>query len=149
MNKQEFLAFSLPYELNVYNENLFGREILEVKGLEYNDVIHKYGKSPASYCRLLLRPLSDLTKPIEHKGEKFVPSFILSRDIKIGDDFIMLLVGIINGYEGCQGMNLISVMKYCPLNIAQKLIEWHFDIAGLIEKGEAIDVNTLPENPYK
>jgi len=25
----------------------------------------------------------------------------------------------------------------------------HFDIAGLIEKGEAIDVNTLEVNPYK
>ena len=24
----------------------------------------------------------------------------------------------------------------------QKLIEWHFDIADLISKGEAIDVNT-------
>ena len=31
----------------------------------------------------------------------------------------------------------------------KKLIEWHFDIANLIEKGEAIDVNTLETNPYK
>ena len=30
-----------------------------------------------------------------------------------------------------------------------QLIEWHFDIANLIEQGEAIDVNTLEENPYK
>lgn len=29
------------------------------------------------------------------------------------------------------------------------LIKHHFDIAGLIEKGQAIDVNTLKVNPYK
>ena len=28
-------------------------------------------------------------------------------------------------------------------------LENHFDIAGLIEKGQAIDVNTLKVNPYK
>ena len=33
--------------------------------------------------------------------------------------------------------------------VVLKLVEWHFDIAGLIEKGEAIDVNTLQINPYK
>ena len=36
-----------------------------------------------------------------------------------------------------------------PFIIFQKLIEWHFDIADLISKGEAIDVNTLDINPYK
>lgn len=36
-----------------------------------------------------------------------------------------------------------------PFEIVMWLIEHHFDVAGLIEKGEAIDVNTLPENPYK
>jgi hypothetical protein len=35
------------------------------------------------------------------------------------------------------------------LGLFQKLTEWHFDIADLILKGEAVDVNTLPENPYK
>ena len=29
------------------------------------------------------------------------------------------------------------------------LIISHFDVAGLIEKGQAIDVNTLKVNPYK
>ena len=31
----------------------------------------------------------------------------------------------------------------------QQLIEWHFDLFNGIESGEAIDVNTLDENPYK
>ena len=36
-----------------------------------------------------------------------------------------------------------------PFEIIEWLIIHHFDIAGLIDKGEAIDVNTLPENTYK
>ena len=31
-----------------------------------------------------------------------------------------------------------------PYAIVSKLLEWHFDIDGLIEKGLAIDINTLP-----
>lgn len=30
-----------------------------------------------------------------------------------------------------------------------EMIKWHFDIAGLIEKGQAVDVNSLKFNPYK
>lgn len=41
-----------------------------------------------------------------------------------------------------------------PLNIVfrsiyDKLNEWMFDYRGLISAGLAIDVNTLPENPYE
>ena len=42
-----------------------------------------------------------------------------------------------------------SSISELPLDIVLQLISWHFDIAGLIDKGEAIDVNTLDENPYK
>ena len=28
-------------------------------------------------------------------------------------------------------------------------VEWHFDINGWIDKGLAIDVNTLETNPYE
>ena len=33
--------------------------------------------------------------------------------------------------------------------IAISYIEMHYDVAGLIEKGQAIDINTLKVNPYK
>ena len=35
---------------------------------------------------------------------------------------------------------------FCEIN---DLIKSHFDIAGLIAKGQAIDVNSLKVNPYK
>ena len=45
--------------------------------------------------------------------------------------------------------NINLAIENMRFDDAIKLIEWHFDIAGLIEKGEAIDINTLSENPYK
>ena len=58
----------------------------------------------------ILRPLSDLTKPVLPDGK--IP--------------LVELAKIQN-----------------QLQLFQKLYEWHFDIFGLIEKGEAIDINTL------
>ena len=137
MTKQEFLAFSLPYGLKY-------KALNGIYGLFDTDwsTIVKYG---ANYP-IILYPLSDLTKPIEHKGEKFVPIEKLSTlfvDFEYyfsesqQKDFILFST-ITKGY------NLMS-----SFNAAIKLISWHFDIAGLIEKGEAIDVNTLETNPYK
>lgn len=72
--------------------------------------------------RLILRPLSDLTKEIEHNGEKFVPSKLLNFDFSDLSQF---------DYE------------YIPYNLAAFLLEHHFDIFGLIENGLAIDINIL------
>lgn len=72
--------------------------------------------------RLILRPLSDLTKEIEHNGEKFVPSKLLNFDFSDLSQF---------DYE------------YIPYNLATFLLEYHFDIFGLIEQNLAININTL------
>ena len=138
MTKQEFLAFSLPHGLCVISEcDLDNRDYDEIciyKPYHYTDeFIEKFITSDVQLA--ILRPLSDLTKEIEHKGERFVPIEKL-RDMGfyIGEDWII---------------ENFSNITNSAFEFVLKLIEWHFDIAGLIEKGEAIDVNTLPENPYK
>lgn len=73
----------------------------------------------------ILRPLSDLTKEIEHNGEMFIPCEQFSYDMEC-----MLRLGDVD--TGCQ-----------PYSLIQKLIEWHFDIFGLIDKDLAIDINNL------
>lgn len=76
--------------------------------------------------QLILHPL-DLTKEIEHNGEKFVPLYELIKEDKAFTlDFIK-----------CYGIEELKLSVY------EKLLEWHFDIFGLIEKGLAIDINTL------
>lgn len=80
---------------------------------------------------LIKHPLSDLTKEIEIDGEKITP------------------INMIKQYHGggysIEGMKLL--LSNNPLNLnyraVQKLLEWHFDIHNLIEKGLAIDINTL------
>lgn len=67
----------------------------------------------------ILRPLSDLTKEIEVNGEKFVPYENLSAHFEVE-------------YYG----NMLH-------KNVEKLLEWHFDVFGLIENGLAIDINTL------
>lgn len=72
-----------------------------------------------STCKPILRPLSDLIKEVEHDGERFVPR---------------------SKFYGNPTDVTINQMPYA---VVQKILSWHFDIFGLIEKGLAIDINTI------
>ena len=159
MNKKQFITTS-------FNFHLFG--VIKNTVCEMTS-IHQYTleTSPSvrgfRYCRFddfkpILHPLSDLTKPIEHKGEKFVSMETLfslwSRNKK--PEYLEYYHNVSPNYNECSHCGTAEVLKVSkceimknPAWIVFKLIEWHFDIADLISKGEAIDVNTLSENPYK
>lgn len=94
------------------------------------DIIHDaYGINlPSDKCKLILRPLSCLTKEITHNVEKFIPI-----DYFVGDDSDLV-------YNACLIHNDFS---YLPYNLVQLLLEWRFDVFGLIDKNLAIDINTL------
>tara|TARA_R100001377_G_scaffold40581_1_gene22708 strand:+ start:176 stop:595 length:420 start_codon:yes stop_codon:yes gene_type:complete len=70
----------------------------------------------------ILRPLSDLTKEIEEGKPMFFPSHQLVKHIENNQD-------IFN----------------CSYNEINYLLRNHFDAFGLIEKGLAIDINTINE----
>lgn len=157
MTKQEFLMTSLTNNLKV--KILCGDGVFDIINNLTVQLLYELGPSRLTP---IVRPLSDLTKPIEHKGEKFVP---MTKLLKM------------EGYEhffenGHKGKNACVIdcwwintefddkpkpyEKFCTWHLdrvsfedALKLIEWHFDLADLISKGEAIDINTLEENPYK
>ena len=95
----------------------------------------------------ILRPMSDLTTEITHRGEKFVPMVELGEcanvEVEVADfefkrDKVIdvLFHNILSGERS-------------SIIIFDKLNEWMFDYRGLISAGLAIDVNTLPENPYE
>ena len=84
--------------------------------------------------KIICRKLSDLT----NSGTKSI-GFKVRLDVANASnngDWILLLNGVFN-------------LKTSPFYVIEILVKNHFDIAGLIEKGEAIDVNKLEENPYK
>jgi hypothetical protein len=87
------------------------------------------GKSVNEF-KLILRPLSDLITEIniDFDDEKFTPYEVIRRK------------------GGCNSeVGLHSKIDKGTLGIkfAVMLLEWHFDVFGLIEKGLAIDINTL------
>jgi len=88
-----------------------------------------------STIKIRLRPLSDLTKEIEVNGERFVPIEWMNEEIPNtpGFDFIRKMDFPFKYLPS-------TIIEYC---VMEKLIEWHFDVFGLIDRGLAININEL------
>ena len=87
----------------------------------------------------ILRPLSDLTKEIKIDSIKFIPAEILfsveNNELQDFRDF-----GEIPEYW----KDALKIkQKFYDYYQVEFLLEWHFDIFGLIKKGLAVDINTL------
>lgn len=164
MNKDEFISIGFQKGLKVYSDKNPTKTNIVAMSKKWCWVSEKensnclgYGDNIENYLPIC-RPLSDLTKPITHKGETFVPIVELAKVKDSKFDFTETFVSESdrfysahnsNGNPNASSFFLDKRMSFNEFRIVQKLIEWHFDVAGLIEKGEAIDVNTLNENPYK
>jgi hypothetical protein len=105
----------------------------------------------------IVRPL-DLTREIEHNGKKFVPIEVLlgvTDETRHNVEIIYREAKIIRLSRWdvyCNFEDRKDFVETVPINTfawpfyrVQKLLEWHFDVFGLIERGEAIDINTLNE----
>ena len=122
------LAGYLPYGLKMLANNDFvSPKIRELTIDGYQFIVNT--RKP------ILRPLSDLTKEIEHNGEKFMPirKFYDMRHVSESELDIW----------GKELINDIKKGKEFKLSHFEKLYEWHFDIHRLIEKELAVDINTL------
>lgn len=89
-------------------------------------------------CKIVKRPLSDITKEIDYNGEKFVPWNLLEIDSSIVD-FVSFNNQPIIRLVDCEFIYAIDVYN----NIIEKLFEWHFDVFGLIPQGLAISMDDL------
>lgn len=91
-------------------------------------------------CKPILRDLSDLTKEITHKGEKFVPIERLSKlypNVPNWNDFSAFWISTTSRLKN-------TIVEYC---VVEWLLEHHFHIDE--PEGTWIDVNNLPKNPYE
>lgn len=170
MTNQELLKIYsayLPYGVNCiaqgYNIDDFSDPVkpkkLELVGI--SDCkwceIHEIGRSVTdqSYFEetyLLLRPLSDLTKEIEHNGERFYPIGKLhnssyrrrGRVCKSEYEVNEMLSGMITTKKSSFSLgvevdtNRVDNNKQWVINY---LLKWHFDIFGLIDQNLAINLN--------
>lgn len=157
--KEEQITPYYPYKLKLKYKDGTATEIFNASHLvnfDYN----------FSYMLLLLHPLSDLTKEIEVDGFGIIPLISLLKihtgsnwgikyfEIYKGDEewaITNVQGGWSFGYNSInQGFYLVYKSKRFDnikhqLILFQQLFEWHFDIFGLIEKGLAIDINTLSQ----
>lgn len=133
--ESKHLAPYLPYGLKGQVDNY---EIVKLIGIQHFNL--NYGKPfnvidglenwSTTNFKPILKPLSDLTE--EHLKEFYQFNSI---DLELIDsqEWIAEIVHMIKGNDKFQ------------LRQFNLLFEWHFDVFGLIDKGLAIDINTLNE----
>lgn len=124
----ENLAPYLPYKLQIRyfskNRTMNCSQGSSTNWISLRAVIQRFDEN----CKPILRPLSDLTKEIEVNGEKFIPC----------EKF-----GLVPNEHNQKYLERKLIFEYITFREMQLLISWHFDVFGLIEKGLAIDINTL------
>ena len=96
-----------------------------------NELANHSWKAPLTQIIPILTPISDLNKEIEI-GKKFLPIDFIKNRCSSESEFKNLLAIIDR-----------NRFKELPYWLLSHLFEWHFDVFGLIEKGLAIDINTL------
>lgn len=155
------IAPYLPYGLKIKSGNYTLRNlVIEVDNYSssHNEVSLKNVVSGIGH-KPILRPLSDLTKEIEHNGERFVPIFeiynivnnishvqrkklkaVLNKDLN--GKYVSKAILDFKGKFNAIYIKHNEVLK-CSYEVIQKLLEWHFDIFSLLENNLAIDINTL------
>ena len=104
----------------------------------------------------ILRPISDLLTTIVVGDEEFNPLEKICKTlfynfkgdyhvfyVEVYDRYVLRYSGDFFSYSPKMKTFCSFLPEFPQYDMVQKLFEWHFDVFGLIEKGLAIDVNTL------
>jgi hypothetical protein len=134
--------YYLGTRLNVADEET--GEKFEVCGIRLdNDELLIYDNidgSVVEYCIDLLKPimlpLSSLSKPCLKDGKIPIVEICKMRSFLLTEDQFD---------KASKKMEYDIFTKRLPFDMMNQLIEWNFDVFGLIAKGQAIDINTLPK----
>ena len=111
----EHLAPYLPYELGLQWIDL------NIVTMSDTNIMLAISKN----IKPILSPLSDLKNNIGGDKNSVTYAAYLKLWVAADVDFV------------------INMPLSCDYSTVQKMLEWHFDVFGLIEKGLAIDINTI------
>ena len=133
MTKKEFVSMSLPYGLKVVipESDTKGcrKTVVGTVGAVYDDgsiTCHDTVNACPRWYKPILRPMHEVVLL-----DKNPASAMISKE---EIEYLK---------KGKVGLVFISAFTF------KILIEMHFDVAGLIDKKEAIDINNFEFNPYK
>jgi hypothetical protein len=146
------LAPYLPHKLQVsINKNGWeymisgNSNIAELRGLYGDDMCLLYQENEGfdldfESFELILRPKTDLVKKIEINGKKFVPALVLWSVSIEEEEYFEVYGKIPDFWKNNLNLEFENDLSYREMKY---LFKWNFDVFGLIEKGLAIDINTL------
>jgi len=153
------LEMQTPKNYNFDGHRYFEDTVMKVEGLNQNYVKFEGlpGYHPIDNFKPILRPLSDLTKEIEHEGERIVPISELLKlyyhkwfNDKKGSRYEIIECDTEGYPRAWVKFQATLSIQINPSNITkeeywvvQKLLSYHFDIHSLIPAGLAVDINTL------
>lgn len=144
------LAPYLPYKLKIQywdrNVVMNAGQGSSMNWIGITAVLRRQGEK--QNCYPILRPLSDLTKEIKVDGSLINPENELCKKLlisncKLSTDHNIVSLQLPKGVSNRLIAIGSEIVDECDFGVYQKLLEWHFDVFGLIEKGLAIDINTL------
>lgn len=168
---KEYLAPYLTSELLFQIESVDGIDILPFTAMQIKDGFEIVQVSNTDYylcsddndfvIKPILRPISDLTKPITLDGVEQIPIVELAKIAyntewfhKEGN-YNAVSSAETHGFEYNEtGFEMYSQISggFLPVKnqyaLFQYLAKHKFDFMGLIDAGLAVDVNTLEINPY-
>jgi len=138
----EHLAAYLPYGVSTVGRSFLPPHDPEVKKRNGLTLL-----TMPNDCKLLLRPLSQLTETIEHGGEMFVPIEYFeigdgdndSHEYGYGNIKLINTLKSISEHEGWQDCDFL------PNGVVRYLHSLHFDTFGLIEAGLAETIPSIPQ----
>ena len=109
-----------------------------VEGLMPSSILTESDELPYGMFKPILRPLEDLffNLDIENESQKpfeYLEDFADTETEKMFLDII----------ENQNTKFILEKIQYAPFSFIQKLLEWHFDIFGLIDAKLAVDINCL------
>ena len=134
------IAPYLPYGLKIFTlDDDFKPVIQEIRSLfvRHNEIESSELWQLAFHeFKPILRPLTDIANEIEHNGERLtlLKKLWSDYDLRIDRDNYLYF----DYYEIGS-----SDSPFTGYNCIQALIEYHFDVFGLIKEGLAIDINTI------
>ena len=126
------LAPYLPYGLKVILKSTDNNTIPRIFSIT---LLYSYSND-INDIKPILRPLTDLTEEIEVKGHSAGSFKTCTLD---------QLNGMMSMEDEFESIHKRSMVLTYPYEAIQLLLEYHFDVFGLIDKGLAIDINTLEE----
>ena len=129
------LAPYLPYGLKAMD--LDNGSVRTVTLLHFTYDMETVGHNHLIYEGLLLKKHQPILKPLSDLDSGNVEGLFYSEWL-IEKYHTIGIENQINRIE-----DDIRWINYCDYILIQHLLEWHFDVFGLIEKGLAIDINTI------